>query len=52
MKRGPIVWGYNRANLIREGRYKYGDLALQVGGVSNLAQGPENDCADEDQQQF
>jgi hypothetical protein len=37
------------------GGYKYGDLTLQVGGVSNLSQkifvmnpaglGPENDCA-------
>jgi hypothetical protein len=39
--------------------YKYGDLALQAGGVSNLRQlnmvispsglGPENECAGEDQ---
>jgi hypothetical protein len=38
--------------------YKHGDLALQVGGVSNLREqnmvmspaglGPENDCAGED----
>jgi hypothetical protein len=44
------------------GGYKYGDLVLQVGGVSNLRQqnmvmspaglGPENDCAGENQQQF
>jgi hypothetical protein len=43
------------------GWYKYGDLALQVEGVSNLRQqnvvmspaglGPENDCAGEAQQQ-
>jgi hypothetical protein len=42
--------------------YKYGDLALQAGEVSNLRQqnmvmspvglGPENDCAGEDQQQL
>jgi hypothetical protein len=44
------------------GGYKYGDLALQVGGVLNLRQqnvvinsaelGPENDCAGEGQQQM
>jgi hypothetical protein len=44
------------------GGYEYGDLALQVGGVSNLRQynvvmspaelGPENDWAGEDQQQL
>jgi hypothetical protein len=44
------------------GGYKYGDLTLQVGGVSNLGQqnvvmspaglGPENDCAGEPQQQL
>jgi hypothetical protein len=39
------------------GGYKYGDLALQVGGVSNLRQSnmelrPKNDCAGEDQQQL
>jgi hypothetical protein len=44
------------------GVYKYGDLALQVGGVSNLRQynvvmspaglGLENDCAGEDQEQL
>jgi hypothetical protein len=44
------------------GGYKYGDLALQVGGVSNLRQwymvmspavpGPENDFAGEGQQQL
>jgi hypothetical protein len=28
------VWGYNWATLFRGG-YKYGDLALQVGGVSD-----------------
>jgi hypothetical protein len=40
------------------GGYKYGDLALQVGGVSNLRHmvmspvelGPENDCTGEGQQ--
>jgi hypothetical protein len=42
--------------------YKYVDLAIQVGGVSNLRQSnvvtspaglrPENDCAGEDQQQL
>jgi hypothetical protein len=47
----PCSWGY-----------KYGDLALQVGGVSNLREynmvissaglGPENDSAGEDQQQL
>jgi hypothetical protein len=44
------------------GGYKYGALAPQVGGVSNLRQqnmvmspagpGPENDCAGEGQQQL
>jgi hypothetical protein len=44
------------------GGYKYGDLDLQVGGVSNPRQqnvamspvglGPENECAGEDQQQL
>jgi hypothetical protein len=44
------------------GGYKYGDLALQVGAVSNLRQqtvimvpvglSPENDCAGEDQQEL
>jgi hypothetical protein len=43
------------------GGNKYGDLALRVGGVSNLSQdnvmslaglGPENDYASEDQQQL
>jgi hypothetical protein len=44
------------------GGYKYGDLALQVGEVSNLREqnmvmdpagfGPENDGAGEDQQQL
>jgi hypothetical protein len=48
-------------NLTVLGRYKYGDLALQVGGVSNVRQknvvlssaelGSENDCAGEEQQQ-
>jgi hypothetical protein len=41
--------------------YKYGDLALQVGGISNLGQyivmspeglGPEDDFAGEAQQQL
>jgi hypothetical protein len=44
------------------GRYKYGDLALQVGGLSNLRQKdvgmcpagirPENDCAGETHKQL
>jgi hypothetical protein len=44
------------------GRYKYGDLDLQVGGVKNLklynevkrhaGHGHENNCADEAQQQL
>jgi hypothetical protein len=32
----PSAWGYNRATL--PGGYKYGNLALQVGEVSDLRQ--------------
>jgi hypothetical protein len=33
-KREAIAWGYNWATLFLEG-YKYGDLGLHVGGVSD-----------------
>jgi hypothetical protein len=36
-RREPSAWGYNWATLFR-GDINTGDLALQVGGVSNLKQ--------------
>jgi hypothetical protein len=37
-EKGTQYREYNRATLFREDICKYGDLALQVGGVSNLKQ--------------
>jgi hypothetical protein len=57
----PNAWGYKWATLFLED-IKDRDLALQVGGVSNLRQynmginpagpGPENECAGKGQQQL
>jgi hypothetical protein len=56
------VMGDGEKGVPLPGGYKYGDLALQVEGVSNLRQqnmvmspaglGPENDCAGDGQQQL
>jgi hypothetical protein len=56
MKRDPSALGHPV-----HGGYKYGDLALQVGGVSNetvknglsfAGLGPENDCFGKAQKQM
>jgi hypothetical protein len=58
-KRELSARGHNWATLFLEG-YKYGDLALQVGGVSNetvkyglssVGLGPQSDCSGKAQKQ-
>jgi hypothetical protein len=55
-EKGTQCLGVKPGHLV-PGGYKYGDLALQVAGVSNVVMSPSglspgNDCTGEDQQQF